>query len=89
MAAVFAVFLIAVLVAFARTDGRVRRIERLRALATGAVVIGKAVLARGTEIVELAAARLAQEHRSQAGLDQILAVVGRHRADDAERSAGL
>jgi hypothetical protein len=74
MAGVFAVFLVAVLLAFARADGRARNIERLRALATGAVGIGRALFAKGAEIVELAAARLAQEHRSRAGLDRLKAM---------------
>jgi len=87
MAAVFAVFLVAVLLAFARAEGRARRIERLRALATGAVGVGKAFFAKGTEIVELAAARLAQDHRSPAGLDRILAAVRRPPADGTEHSS--
>jgi hypothetical protein len=89
MAVLFAVFLIAVLVAVARAEGRARRIERLRALATALVGIGKAVLAVGTEIVERAAARLAEEHRSQAGIDQFFAVAGRRRIDGGKRSANL
>ena len=89
MAAVFAVFLVAVLLAFARAEGRARRIARLRAHATGAVGIGKAFVAKGTEIVELAAARLAEEHRSQAGIDQFFAAAGRRRIDGAKRSADL
>jgi hypothetical protein len=89
MAAVVAVFLVAVLLAFARAEGPARRIERLRALATSAVGTGRAILAKGTEIGELAAAQLAQEHRSQAGLDQILAAVRRSRADATRRSSDL
>jgi hypothetical protein len=89
MAVVFAVFLIAVVVAFAHPEGRARRIKQLRAVAIVAVGIGKAVLAAGTEFFELAAARLAQEHRTHAGLDQILAAAGRKRVDPAERNADL
>lgn len=86
--AVFAVFLVAGMLAFARAEGRAQRIERLRALATGGIRIGKAFLAKGTEIAELAAARLAQEHRKPAGLDRILEVVRRRRADGTERGSG-
>jgi hypothetical protein len=89
MAVLFAVFLIAVLVAVARAEGRVCRIERLRTLSTALAGIGKAVLAVGTEIVERAAARLAEEHRSQAGIGQFFAVAGRSRIDGAKRSADL
>jgi hypothetical protein len=89
MAAVFAVFLVVGIIAFARAEGRAQRIERLRALATSAVGIGKALLAKGTEIVELAAARLAQEHRNSAGLDWVIAAARRSCADDTERSADL
>jgi hypothetical protein len=97
MAVIFAVFLIAALVAFARPEGRARRIERLRAVATRTVGIGEAVLATSTEVLELIAARLAQDHRSHAGLDQILAAAGcrrvdaagRRRVDSAEPSADL
>jgi hypothetical protein len=87
MAAVFAVFLVAALLAFARAEGRAQRIERLRALATGGIRISKAFLAKGTEIVDLAAARLAQEHRNPAGLDWILEAVRRGRADGTERGS--
>jgi hypothetical protein len=89
MAVLFAVFLIAVLVAAARAEGRGRRVERLRTLATDLVGIGQAVHAVGTEIVERAAARLAEEHRSQAGIDQFFAVTGRRRIDGDMRSADL
>ena len=89
MAAVFAVFLVAVLLAYARAEGQERRIERLRALAADAVGIGKAFLAKGTEILELAAARLAQEHRNPAGLDWVIAAARRGRADNTDRSADL
>ncbi len=53
------------------------------------VRIGKAVLAAGTEIFELAVARLALEHRSQAGLEQIFRAAGRRGVDGAGRSADL
>jgi hypothetical protein len=89
MAVLFAVFLVAVLVAVARAEGRARGLERLRALATALVSIGKAVIDVGTEIVERAAARLAEEHRSQVGIDQFFAVAGRRRIDGAKRSADL
>jgi hypothetical protein len=89
MAVLFAVFLVAVLVAAARSEGRLRRIERLRTLVTALVGIGKAALAVGTEIVERAAARLAEEHRSQAGIEQFFAAAGRRRVDSARRSADL
>ena len=89
MAVVFAVFLIAVLAAFARPEGRTRRIGRLRAVASSAVAAGKAVLAASTEVLDLIAARLSQEHRSPAGLDQILEAAGRRRVHRAERGADL
>jgi len=89
MAVLFAVFLIAVLVVVARAEGRARRIQRLREVAAAMVRIGKAVLAAGTAIFELAAARLALEHRSQAGLEQIFRAAGRRGVDGAGRSADL
>ena len=89
MAAVFAVFLVVGIIAFARAEGRAQRIERLRALAARAVGIGQAFLAEGKEIVELAAARLAPVHRSPAGLDWVIAAARRGCADDTERSADL
>jgi len=89
MAVLFAVFLIAVLVVVARAEGRARRIQRLREVAAAVARIGKAVLAAGTAIFELAAARLAPEHRGQAGLDQIFRAADRGGVDGAGRSADL
>src|SRR5260370_20774287 len=83
MAVLFAVFLIAALVVVARAEGRARRIQRLSEVAAAVVRIGKAVLAAGTAIFELAAARLALEPRSQAGLDQIFSAPGRRGVDRA------
>jgi hypothetical protein len=65
MAALFAVFLVAILAVVLHPDGRRERIARLSILLTGAVSAGKAILERGTEVLDVIGAWLAPDHRSR------------------------
>src|SRR6266700_824580 len=72
MAAVFAVFLIAILLAFVRPDGRAERITRFSAHAARAERVARACLAGGAGAIERAAAKLASNQRGRVRLDQLL-----------------
>jgi len=71
MAAVFAVFLIAMLLAFFRSDGRAGRIARLYALVARAEGVARTCLTGVAGVIERAAARLASDRRGRVGLDQL------------------
>jgi hypothetical protein len=87
MAPIFAIFLIAVIAVFLRTEGRARRIERLSAFASRTTRFIRTVLARGTAAVELIAARLAEDHRDKNGLDRLLSAADRTRAAETGASS--
>jgi hypothetical protein len=67
MAALFAVFLVAILTVVLRPEGRRERIAQLCLLRTRALGAGRAVLERGTEVLDVIAAWLAPDHRSRPG----------------------
>ena len=73
MAVVFVVFLVAVLLVFTLSEGRERRFARVSQLRTEAVQAARVIRTRGAEIIERLAARLAPDHGSRIGLDQLLA----------------
>lgn len=81
MFVVFAVFLLAMLLAFLRPEGRPGRIARLSALLSRAMQTASMMLASGTEIVERAAAHVARDQRGRVGLDQLLHRPGPGQAD--------
>jgi hypothetical protein len=72
MALVFAVFLLALLVVFARPEGRSQRIGRLKGVLSRAARMVRAVRMKGTYTVERIAAELAEDHRSTGGVGQLL-----------------
>lgn len=72
MAPVFAVFLLALLVVFARPEGRAQRIARLKRVLDRAAEMAKTVRTRGTRTVDRIAAELADDHRSMGGVGQLL-----------------
>jgi hypothetical protein len=72
MVVVFAVFLVAMLLAFLKPEGRPGRIARVSALLARAMQTASALLASGTEIVERAAAHVARDQHGRVGLDQLL-----------------
>jgi hypothetical protein len=72
MPLVFAVFLLALLVVFARPEGRAQRIARVKDVMARAARIAKAVRRTGTETVERIAAELAGNHRSRGGVGRLL-----------------
>ena len=72
MALMFAVFLLALLVVFARPDGRAQRIARLKGVRARGAGMARAVRTRGTGAVERIAAELAEDHRSTGGVGQLL-----------------
>jgi hypothetical protein len=88
MALVFAVFLFALLVVFARPEGRVQRIARVKAGLARAVRMARAVRLRGTDTVERLAAELAENHRSQGGVGQLLTRADAGGAEPREQHAG-
>ena len=81
MAVVFAVFSLAMLLAFVRPEGRPGRMARLSALAARVRETGRTLLSRGAEIVERAAAHVARDQHGRVGLDQLLHGPGPNRAD--------
>jgi hypothetical protein len=81
MVVVFAVFLVAMLLAFLKPEGRPGRIARASALLARASQTASTVLANGTEIVERAAAHVARDQHGQVGLDQLLHTPRPGRAD--------
>jgi hypothetical protein len=72
MALVFVVFLVAILLAFALSEGRDRRLARLSDLRTQAARTARVFLTHGTETVEWLTARLARDQAGRIGLDQLL-----------------
>jgi hypothetical protein len=72
MPLVFAVFLLALLVVFARPEGRAQRIASAKDVMARAARIAKAVRRTGTETVERIAAELAGNHRSRGGVGRLL-----------------
>jgi hypothetical protein len=72
MALVFAVFLLALLVVFARPEGRSQRIARLKGALSRAARMVRAVRIKGADTVERIAAELAEDHRSTGGVGQLL-----------------
>lgn len=73
MPLVFAVFLITVLLVFAaRSQERSRRLAWLTARFTSCTQTIRTAVARGTETLERASARLAPDQRRRVGLDELL-----------------
>jgi hypothetical protein len=72
MIIVFAVFLIAVLVAFIAAEDRARQVASLTAFLARAGDAGRTLLCQGAEIIEHTAAGLASESRNRIGPDQLL-----------------
>jgi hypothetical protein len=72
MAAVFVVFLVAVLLVFTLSEGRDRRLARLSQLCTEAAQSARAIRTRGSETIERLSARLARDQGGRIGLDQLL-----------------
>jgi hypothetical protein len=72
MIVVFAVFLVAMLLAFLRPEGRPGRIASVSALLARASQTASTLLSSGTEIVERAAAHVARDQHGRVGLDQLL-----------------
>lgn len=88
MVLVFAVFLLALLVVFARPEGRTRRIARVKDVLTGAARVTKAARKTGTETVERIAAELAEDHRSRGGVGQLLTPADGGGAEPRQQHAG-
>lgn len=72
MAAIFAVFLIALLAVFLRPEGRADRFTRASELVTRGTEAGKTLLGRGYEAVEKLSADLAANDSQAGGLDDLL-----------------
>lgn len=72
MAAIFAVFLIALLAVFLRPEGRAGRIARASDLARRGVQVGRNLFARGSETVDRLSADLAPKEGQPGGLDDLL-----------------
>ena len=72
MALVFAVFLLALLVVFARPEGRSQRIARLKGALSRSAGMVRTVRMKGTDTVDRIAAELAEDHRSTGGVGQLL-----------------
>ena len=70
---VFLVFLVAVLLVFALSEGRDRRLARLSQFRTDAAQTAGVIRTRGAETIERLAARLAPDRGRRIGLDQLLA----------------
>jgi hypothetical protein len=77
MFALFAVFLISVLVALLAADGKAARIARLNAFASRAGDAARTLADCGTDIAERSAAMLAADRRSSVGIDRLLRRCGR------------
>jgi hypothetical protein len=88
MALVFAVFLLALLVVFARPEGRAQRIARVKDVMARAARIAKAVRRTGTETVERIAAELSENHRSTGGVGQLLTPADVGGAEPRQQRAG-
>src|SRR5207245_5085859 len=87
MALVFAVFIIALLVAFLRPEGRARRIARVRSGLARTAGFTKALLLKGTEAADRIAADLAEDHRGPGGLRPLPTPYDGDRTDQVEPSA--
>ena len=72
MAAIFAVFLIALLAVFLRPEGRAGRFARTSALVSRSVQTGRTWFSRGSEAVDRLSADLAREESQPGGLDGLL-----------------
>ena len=77
MVLVFAVFLIAVVLAFMTAEGRAARLARLAAFASRASNVGRALMGKGVDIAERIASELASDSRRAIGLDQLTRRIGR------------
>lgn len=73
MAAIFAVFLIALLAVFLRPEGRADRFARASALINRGAEVGKGLLWRGSEAFDTLSADLAANEGQAGGLDDLLA----------------
>jgi hypothetical protein len=87
MVVVFAVFSLAMLLAFLRPEGRPGRIARLSAVAARTRATCSALMASGTEVVERAAAHMARDQRGRIGLDQLLHRPAQGRADPLDANS--
>ena len=65
MAALFAVFLAAILTVVLRPEGRSERMAQLCLLRADGVGAGRAILERGTEVLDVIAAWLAADRRGR------------------------
>ena len=72
MAAVFAVFLIALLAVFLRPEGRADRFARVTALVSRGKQSGRSLLRRGTEVVDRLSDDLAADQAQAGSLDGLL-----------------
>jgi hypothetical protein len=72
MAAIFAVFLIALLAVFLRPEGRADRFSRARELFNRGTEVGKALLGRGYEAVDKLSADLAANDSQAGGIEDLL-----------------
>ncbi len=70
---VFLVFLVAVLLVFAVSEGRDRRLARLFHLRTQSQRTARIMLTRATETTERLAAHMARDQGGRIGPDQLLA----------------
>jgi len=87
MALVFAVFILALVVVFLRTEGRASRIAQLRRIGARTTVIARVVLHKGSEAVDRIAADLAEEHRGPGGVNPLLSPADGPGTDPLEQSA--
>ena len=72
MAVVFAVFLVALLAAFLRPEGRADRFARTSALFSRGAETGRTLFSRGSEAVDRLSADLARDESQPGGLDGLL-----------------
>ena len=72
MAAVFAVFLIALLAVFLRPEGRADRFAHVTSLISRGKQTGQGLLRRGTEVVDRLSDDLAADQSQAGGLDGLL-----------------
>jgi hypothetical protein len=87
MALVFAVFLLALLAAFARPDGRAQRIARLKDIIARAGKMARAVRMTGGDTVDRIAAELADDHRSAGGVGRLLTPADGSRGEPLQQRA--
>ena len=72
MAAVFAVFLIALLAVFLRPEGRADRFAQVTSFISRGKQTGRSLLRRGTEVVDRLSDDLAADQTQAGGLDGLL-----------------